>query len=310
MSRNRTGSRRRSSGNSSKGVVQPQNVLNRQQSWGDGQQTLEKQEKQQADKEVVAQYLEAFTVLFSRVNSILAGRQIKCELSNNDALAFTDGNTVFFKFDNLASAFSAYVNRQKWSMAGNTMAQNKLMDRLGELRGLNYHELAHCLFTPKRTSSLVKMILEEVKTTSNLSVSSHLPKIFNILEDARIESLFVAKYPASQYFFTDAVMKYIAKNPSTFSFLLMDGRKYLPLGLRNTFRQQLLTGFSQNHFQQISEKDLDLLSNLNDTFRSLSLTPSACKKGNEDKIAFEICKKYLAILESNNILGDVAKHGD
>ena len=184
------------------------------------------------------------------------------------------------------------------------------MDRLGELRGLNYHELAHCLFTPKRTSSLVKMILEEVKTTSNSSVSSHLPKIFNILEDARIESLFVAKYPASQYFFTDAVMKYIAKNPSTFSFLLMDGRKYLPLGLRNTFRQQLLTGFSQNHFQQISEKDLDLLSNLNDTFRSLSLTPSACKKGNEDKIAFEICKKYLAILERNNILGDVAKHGD
>ena len=83
MSRNRTGSRRRSSGNSSKGVVQPQNVLNRQQSWGDGQQTLEKQEKQQADKEVVAQYLEAFTVLFSRVNSILAVRQIKCELSNN-----------------------------------------------------------------------------------------------------------------------------------------------------------------------------------------------------------------------------------
>jgi len=296
--------RNRNGGNSSKNIVQPQNVLSRQHSWREGEQTLENQIKNQTDKETIAQYLEAFTVLFSRVNSILAGRQIKCELSNNDALAFTDGNTVFFKFDNLETAFKAYVNRQKNSMVGNTLAQNKLMDRLGELRGLNYHELAHCLFTPKRTSSVVKMIMEEVKTTTNPLVSAHLPKIFNLLEDARIESLFVAKYPASQYFFTDAVMKYIAKNPTTFSFVLMDGRKYLPLELRKVFREQLIAS------QSISEKDLDLLSNLNDTFRSLSLTPSACKKGNEDKTALEICKKYLAILGRNNILEEVAKHGD
>jgi hypothetical protein len=296
--------RNRSGGNSSKNIVQPQNVLSRQNSWQAGEQTLENQIKQQTDKEVISQYLEAFTVLFGRVNSILAGRQIKCELSNNNALAFTDGNTIFFRFDNLETAFKAYVNRQRNSMVGNTLAQNKLMDRLGQLRGLNYHELAHCLFTPKRTSSLLKMLSEEVKTTTNSSVSAHLPKIFNLLEDARIESLFVAKYPASQYFFTDAVMKYIANNPSTFSFLLMDGRKYLPLELRKAFREALIAS------QSISEKDLDLLSDLNDTYRSLSLTPSACKKGNEDKIAFEICKKYLAILERNNILEECAKHGD
>ena len=293
--------RRRGNVNSSKNIVQPQNVLSRT-SWHEQQQSLEKKVEQQADREVIAQYLEAFIALFGRVNSILAGRQIKCELSNNDALAFTDGNTVYFRFDNLETAFKSYINRQKWSITSNTLAQNKLMDRLGELRGLNYHELAHCLFTPKRTSSLVKMIAEETKTTTNSSVAMHLPKIYNLLEDARIESLFVAKYPASQYFFTDAVMKYIAKNPSEFSFLLMDGRKYLPLELRSVFRKTIA--------QKISEKDLDLLSDLNDTYRSLSLTPSACKKGNEDKIAFEICKKYLAVLERNQILEEVAKHGD
>ncbi len=296
---------------SAKNVVQPQNVLARQNSWSPTEQTFDKKIQQQTDKEAIAQYLEAFTVLFSRVNSILAGRQIKCELSLNDALAFTDGNTVFFRFDNLESAFRSYVNRQRSSVTGNAVAQYKLMDRLGELRGLNYHELAHCLFTPKRTSSLVKMLLEETQTTTNSSVAAHLSKIYNILEDARIESLFVAKYPASQYFFTDAVMKYIAKNPSASSFLLMDGRKYLPLELRNAFREKMLTpsaGYFTTH--QISEKDLDLLSNLNDTYRSLSLTPSACKKNNEDKIAFEICKKYLAILLRNNCLEEVAKHGD
>ena len=286
---------RRSSGNS-KGKINPSDLLSRQRGFHEPNGQTQTEDQQQKSKESVAQYLEAFTVLFGRVNSILAGREINCELSNNNAIAFTDGNTVYFQFGNLTTCFTNYIVSRNKSVVGRSMAQHKLMDKLGELRGLNYHELAHCLFTPKRTSSFLKLIQNEVKNTTSTVISQHLHKIYNILEDARIESLFVAKYPASQYFFTDAVMKFIAKQQGDFNFVLMDGRKYLPLHLRQVFQKQMLDS------GVISDKDLALLSDLNDTYRSLSLTPVACKKHNEDKIALEICLKYLKILARNNLL--------
>lgn len=53
---------------------------------------------------------------------------------------------------------------------------------LGRLTGLNFHELGHALFTPRDGERL----------------GSDLARVFNILEDQRVERLVIERYPDSE----------------------------------------------------------------------------------------------------------------
>lgn len=167
------------------------------------------------------------------------------------------------------------------------------------LRGLNYHELSHCLFTPSANASLRKQILElgndriyrvgldcgireffkllgiqkpkdeelnrwasqtgSVQEAYRIAITGAFwHKIWNTLEDQRIESLFVAKFPTARHFFTTAVLRYIASyKPTDFggslrrterkegaSYLLLHGRRYLRKSLRLQYRNLLQQQFN------------------------------------------------------------------
>jgi hypothetical protein len=125
------------------------------------------------------------------------------------------------------------------------------------LHGLNYHELAHLLFTPRIGTALGKWVMEKVSKT--IKVDSHRynhetqqrepfsydyaveelaePRrltAFNILEDSRAERLLTIKYPSVKPFLTVLISDYIIEQPEQLgeAFYLLAGRMYLDRELR------------------------------------------------------------------------------
>lgn len=101
---------------------------------------------------------------------------------------------------------------------------------LVEILGLNYHELAH-----------VRYGVRQSKLSSSVSSSqrhSRFMEAYRALEEARVETLFAAKYAKMKKYFAYPVIKYFVKDQSAWptAFLFLYGRRYLPLKIRDTFR--------------------------------------------------------------------------
>ena len=206
----------------------------------------------------------AFCALFTKVDSIIAGRDVSVRLAtdnwthnqdgNSKPVAWTDGETIWVsrgRFDNLMFP------------SGDQTSNLKSIDALSALKGLNYHELAHVLFTPRnghkplpQVKALQKSCDEgggwEVTTTEgNTSwIRAHdIWHSFNVLEDQRIETLFTAKWTASVPYFLTAITEFILKDMqgrdgfsdegrklSALVHLLTHGRQYLPASVRSDLR--------------------------------------------------------------------------
>lgn len=130
-------------------------------------------------------------------------------------------------------------------------------DTVRSLHGLNYHELAHLLYTPRIGTALGKWVMEKATKTEKHTgrrfnhdtqqveeypyefkvealVEERRLLAFNILEDSRAERLLTIKYPSVKPFLTATVSDYIADHADTLadSFVLLAGRMYLDRELR------------------------------------------------------------------------------
>ena len=101
------------------------------------------------------------------------------------------------------------------------------LESLTQVNGLNYHELAHHLYTPRRGTDLVKWVMENQYMCA-----------FNMLEDQRIETLLVARYPSIAPYLTATVARWLAATPEDVAanYAVIRGRRYLPVELRQSFR--------------------------------------------------------------------------
>ena len=101
------------------------------------------------------------------------------------------------------------------------------LETLTQVNGLNYHELAHHLYTPRRGTTFIKWIME-----------NDMLQAANMLEDQRIETLFTARYPSIAPYLTATVARWLADSPqaAVANYMLVRGRKYLPVEIREAFR--------------------------------------------------------------------------
>lgn len=87
-----------------------------------------------------------------------------------------------------------------------------------EFTGLNYHELAHVMFTEFGL------------------VEPNLHNIYNMLEDQRIETLLIAKYESTRNYFVATFAKFCLDSADADKAMLLPlawGRRYLPSALRD-----------------------------------------------------------------------------
>lgn len=151
--------------------------------------------------------------IFTTADRILSGdSKIKCAVSTDDtkqAPSWTDGRTITFNANQIKNIVS--------------------LEDVIQVTGLNYHELAHVLYTPRYTSQLGQWV-----------VSNKFNYAYNMLEDQRIETMLTSLYPATIPYFTATINRYLAEDKTQWerNFLLTHGRKYLPIIMREAFEKK------------------------------------------------------------------------
>ena len=134
------------------------------------------------------------------------------------------------------------------------------LETLTQVNGLNYHELAHHLYTPRRGTTFLKWVIENDYLESA-----------NMLEDQRIETLLVARYPSIAPYLTATVARWLASTPEEAigNYMLVRGRRYLPIEIRQAFRDMF------------AEPDLiPVIADIVDQYRLLAY-PRDYEKGQE-----------------------------
>lgn len=204
-------------------------------------------------------YQVADSILTGNPITVQAGDFSNLEGVSKNAPAFNDGNTLFLNTEVL---------------------KDLTPESLLSLNGVNYHELSHLLFSPRAGSKLVKQVVE-----------SNLLQAYNILEDNRIETLLVAKYPSTIPSLTKATLEYllgdITSNPDLMclAFPLIRGRKYLPIEVRQQFADLFTAKFGLELAQQVAS--------IIDEYRHLAF-PMDFDRAYELVVAFNDCLREFA----------------
>jgi hypothetical protein len=101
------------------------------------------------------------------------------------------------------------------------------LETLTQVTGLNYHELAHHFYTPRKGTELIKWVLDKGYMEAT-----------NILEDQRIETLLVARYPSVAPYLIGTCARWLGSAPEELQgvYPLVRGRRYLPVEIREAYR--------------------------------------------------------------------------
>lgn len=158
--------------------------------------------------------LRALATMFTKADRVLSGDPVNVVVQHNcpvRAPAWTDGNVITFNGDMLDSLTDA--------------------ETLVRIFGLNYHELAHQMFTPRVTYH---------STFGKALISENLKFAFNVLEDQRIETLLTGLYPSTIPYLVSTFMRYCATNKQTWelNYPLVYGRRFIPADVRREFRRR------------------------------------------------------------------------
>ena len=140
--------------------------------------------------------------VYQTADRILTNSDVTCAFTHAEVSmpAFNDGKDITF---NLDAIDTSDIHSDEF---------------LTTLTGLNHHEVAHLLWTPRQGSELLQTV-----------VSEQLLVAFNCLEDNRIESLMTKKYPSVIPMMMMSLRKHLLNEPDNPAlFVLLGGRSYLP----------------------------------------------------------------------------------
>lgn len=168
----------------------------------------------------IAVRLDAWRAVFEKTNRIVTGRAVTVSIADKSDIphgmdevpGWSDGETIHFNGPLLLDMLKA----------------NDTVNAVLRLKGLNYHELSHVLYTPRQSDELPKRIVQKAKDDRD----SSWWYAFNALEDQRIETWFTSVYGPSRRYFEAAVLEWLVKSGNTEAAILTYGRKYLPSTLR------------------------------------------------------------------------------
>jgi hypothetical protein len=194
--------------------------------------------------------------VFQRANSVLALRPIKVHIVNqpDGAPAWSGANDVFFNEAKINDEFDT--------------------ETLLSIQGLDFHELAHVRYTPRNGSEICLWVIE-----------NNYWKAFNALEDQRIETLMVGRFPSTVNWLTATVAQFILNTPEAIehAYPLLRGRRYLPLEIRQLARK---------HYAK--QENIVALGEVIDEYRLL-LFPDDTER------AKELIARFAELLQGDNL---------
>lgn len=165
---------------------------------------------QETDEEIQERAVRLNTLcrVYEQADRVLTGDPVIVNVVHEgDAPAWSDGQSITFNLSEI---------------------KDMDLESLTQINGLNYHELAHHLYTPRKGTTLLQWVIENGYNMS-----------FNALEDQRIETLLIGRYPAIVPYLTATCARWLAETPedSFTQYVAVRGRRYLPLNIRQGFRE-------------------------------------------------------------------------
>ena len=193
---------------------------------------------------------DAYTHCLQKTNRIISG---------NDKLTvrFSD-NLISLNFGQAACNKIPAVTNGKEIELSQTYFSNKIKplkdrNKICEiLLGLNYHELSHCMFSNLSPENF--HFLQEYCTKNNLNQMA-MGFAWNILEDCRIENLFVYEFEPAKYLFENSIIDLIIKpdkedeDKKDLVWFFLYGRKYLNKNIYNVALKECQKTFSQDEIK-------------------------------------------------------------
>lgn len=172
--------------------------------------------------------LDAWRAVFEKTNRIISERPVTVEVAASapyglDAVpAWTNGEQITFNGPQVTA----------------TLKGKDPVSAVLALKGLNYHELSHVLYTPRMGDELPRLVQKKIKDTHDAVYWYAM----NALEDQRIETWFTSVFGASRRYFEATVMNWIVCEGTVEAAPLVYGRKYLSsrirVGAGNVFVQK------------------------------------------------------------------------
>ena len=165
-------------------------------------------------------------------------------------------------------------------------------DAYGLMKALAYHELSHVRFTPRFNHEPTKTI-RKVSAKPTTAVEANMFKAYNLLEDMRIERLFVGEFAPAKVLFTNLVMRYIVDEVSKKEdnlkgvYTMIAGRDYLSRSVRLEARKALVEFV--NSFATGGSKVADKVDALVTEYCSMTFP-------RDNKRAVEIVREYSKLL--------------
>lgn len=117
-------------------------------------------------------------------------------------------------------------------------------DTIIGINGLNYHELAHALFSPRVGSALGQYVTQ-----------NEYLRAFNLLEEGRIERLLTSLYPTTTITLEAMVNDHVIKESADKwgnQFPTITGRTYLPIELRQIVADKFIAQYGLAVAQEVS----------------------------------------------------------
>ena len=159
-----------------------------------------------------------------------------------------------------------------------------------QVHGLNYHEVAHVLYTPRQSSVIGKWIDGHASSYARWEIH----RAFNMLEDQRIETLLTGRFPSVAPYLTATIARWILGNGGSMetTYALIRGRRYLPLSVRSAVRDrfvdqsalpelcEIVDAYRELVYPTDYSAGIELVRRFRDLLSNLSEEPeSACNDG-------------------------------
>lgn len=169
-------------------------------------------------------HFEGLARVLQSTDRILSGRDVEVRLSRSqDRGTYLDGAGAWTNGEDI------WLNEQVLFKARES--SDTIEEMVAGIKGLNYHELAHILFTPRLKGQLATAVQGLGSTTEK----EKYWWCFNALEDQKAEMLFGKRYRLAYNYFKHTNLDFIinAENQNFSNLLTLEhGRLFLPKELR------------------------------------------------------------------------------
>lgn len=118
------------------------NITDKQ--YGDAIANAQRESAKMAEE--ASMYIDSLLALFSRVNTVIAGTNVDCFPDSSGisgGVACTDGKRIYFSVTKLFNWYQALKSSRY-----NMRSYHQVLRAITDFRGINYHELAHIVYTP------------------------------------------------------------------------------------------------------------------------------------------------------------------